>query len=213
MSISELKKFAGLASLREFSQGSFIFYQGEPAEAMFYVKKGKVKIAKDSYDGREQILHIMKSGNIFGEVVLFDDGPYPATAEVMEDTIVGVITKERFDEYLVGNPHVALKMMRLLGKRLRKAQARVADLALKDTYFRTVSMLFNLVKEEDCAFCENNTEVLISATHQELASMVGTSRESITRVLSSLKNEGIVKTDKGYISVIAPEKLKEKVIE
>ncbi len=209
----ELVSISQLAYLREYFQGSIIFYQGDPGKAMFYVKSGKVKILKEDYYGREQILHIMKPGNIFAEVVVFDDGSYPATAQVMENTTVGVITKEKLEQHLTENPSIAVKIMKLMGKRLRTAQKKVADLALRDTYQRTVNIIYNLMTEDDCAFCEQKREVVISATHQELASMVGTSRESVTRVLASLKEQGIVKTDKGYISVNDPGKLKSKVIE
>lgn len=209
----ELISISQLAYLREFPKGSTIFYQGDPGEAMYYVKSGRVKILKEDYQGREQILHIMKSGNIFAEVVVFDDGPYPATAQAMEDTTVGVITKEHLEQHLIDNPNIAVKITKLMGKRLRSAQNKVADLALRDTYQRIVNIIYNLMMEDECAFCEEKKEVAISATHQELASMAGTSRETVTRVLSSLKNEEIVKTDKGNISVKDPVKLKLKVIE
>ncbi|ACB85601.1 Crp/Fnr family transcriptional regulator [Natranaerobius thermophilus] len=209
----ELNSISKLAYLREFPGGSVIFYHGDPGEAMYYVKDGKVKIVKDDFDGREQILHIMKPGDIFAEVVVFDDGPYPATAEVMEDTVVGVITKERLENHLHEHPTIAIKIMKLMGKRLRKAQSKVADLALRDTYQRTINIIYNLMEEDDCAFCSEKQEIAITATHQELASMAGTSRETVTRVLSTLKKEGIIKTDKGYIAVTDPVKLKDKVIE
>ena len=178
---------------------------------MYYVASGRVKILKEDWDGKEQILHIMKPGDIFGEVVLFDDGAYPATAEVADPTRVGMITKEKFDQYIVAHPEVALKMMKLLGQRLRSAQAKVADLALKDTYRRTVKTLYQLMREDDCAFCEQKSKIAIPATHQELAGMVGATRESVTRVLANLREEGIVETKKGWIWVRDAEQLTMKL--
>ncbi len=200
-----------LAFFRKYSTGQIIFYQDEPGEAMYYVDYGRVKIVKEDWEGKEQILHIMKSGDIFGEVVLFDEGPYPATAEALEATRVGVITKESFDRHMISHPQTALKMMRLLGQRLRKAQSKVADLALKDTYWRTIKTLYHLMREDDCAFCEQKSEIAIPATHHEIAGMVGTTRESITRVLSVLKNEGIINTKKGCIWITAPGTLMSKL--
>ncbi|UMZ72644.1 Crp/Fnr family transcriptional regulator [Natranaerofaba carboxydovora] len=198
---SELNILVELAEYQEYKQGEIIFFEGEPGEAMYVIEKGKVKILKDNVEGKEQILNVVQKGDVFAEVVIFDDRPYPATAEVVEDSLIAAIKKESFDQMLYLNPQIAVKMMRLMGKRLREAQGKIADLALKNTDKRVLSTICKLARKHGRELTDQKVKIELSLTHQQLANMVGSSRETVSRILSKFKKEGLIDFDKSHIIV------------
>jgi CRP/FNR family transcriptional regulator len=158
-------------------------------------------------EGEEKILHIFKAGDIFGEVVFFNGGNYPATAEVIEDAQVGFISNEELEELLRDNVEIALSLIRIISKRLRRAQRQIAVQYLQDTKARIVGTLLQIVKEHGVKSSEG---ILIDLVlpHQELAKIVGTTRETVNRVLSALKKEGIIKIERQTITVLDYDALK-----
>lgn len=202
----DLKRIFELAIIRKYRKNMIIFMEGEPGEALYFIRQGKVKIYKTTADGREQILHILQDGDIFAEVVLFDSGPYPASAEVMEDAQIGLIRNNDVEELVKSCPDLALKILRVMSKRLRTAQGHIRDLALKDTISRVASMLVKLAQEHGQ---KNEKGILInlSLSRQELANYVGTTRETVTRILSDFKKSKVIEIDKQSIMIINLPKL------
>ena len=209
---SELIVLVRLAEFQEYKQGEIIFFEGEPGEAMYVIEKGKVKILKDNLEGKEQILNVVEKGDVFAEVVIFDDRPYPATAQTVEDSLIAAIKKESFDQMLYLNPQIAVKMMKLMGKRLREAQGKIADLALKNTDKRVLSTICKLARKHGRELSDNKVKIELSLTHQQLANMVGCSRETVSRILSKFKKKGLIDFDKSYIIVNNLGQLEEESI-
>lgn len=202
----ELTQISKLTRERKYRKNMIIFVEGEPGEALFFLKQGKVKVFKNTPDGREQILHILQSGDIFAEVVLFDGGPYPATAESIEESVIGLIKNSDMDELIKKNPDLGMKIMKIMNKRLVMAQTLIRDLALKDTFGRLASMLLILAKDHG----EKNQQgvrIKLALSRQDLANLIGTSRETVTRALSDFKKAKIIDIDKQYITVLKEEDL------
>jgi len=202
----ELANVLEITRVFKYRKGEVIFFEGDPGEALYFVCSGKVKIYKLTPDGREHILHIIRPGGVFAEVVFFDPGPYPASAEAMNDSRVGSIRRDDFDRVLRDNPSIAVKMLGLMSMRLREAQAKIRDLALRDTYGRMVGTLLRLAGEHGTR--EGKLVRLgLKLTHQELANMMGASRETVTRLLNGLRKQGIIDIDRRSIVILDVERL------
>ncbi|MCK8817245.1 Crp/Fnr family transcriptional regulator [Natroniella sulfidigena] len=208
LTADELEEIQNILHIKEYKEGEIIFFEEEPGEALFLVQEGRVKLIKMIESGEEQILNILKQGSMFAEVVLFDGGTYPATAIVLEDSMIGVINKKDMIELIERIPDIALKILKVMSKRLRRAQKMVQNLGLRDTTSRTASILVYLVKEHGITD-QDQLEINLSLTQQELASMIGTSRETVSRVLNKFKTEELIDTSRQKIIITDLEGLKE----
>ncbi len=202
----ELAKIASTVIYRRFRKGSIIFGEGDPGDFICFVKSGRVKIAKLTEDGREQILHFLQDGDLFGEVVLFDGGNYPATAEVLEASEIGMLRNLDLDNVIRSNTGIAVKLIKVLNRRLREAQTKVRDLALKDTFTRTVSLLLKMAGEGGVEK-DGAIHIGVELSRQELANLIGTSRETVTRILSDLNRQKIIHLDGKGITILNKQKL------
>ncbi len=188
---ADLEEINKLIINRSYKKGEIIFFEGQAGQFLFLVNSGKIKLVKMIESGEEQLINIVKEGEIFAEVVLFDQGNYPATAIVMEDAEVGVIKGNDIEELMYHIPEIPLKILKVMSKRLRRAQQRIRNLGLKDTTSRTASALVYLAKEHGIG--DNITvEINLSLTQQELASLIGTSRETASRILNRFQNNNLI---------------------
>jgi CRP/FNR family transcriptional regulator len=203
-----LEKIHQISLLRKYGKGRIIFMEGEPGEAFFYVRSGLIKISKLSGDGREHILHILNEGHIFAEVTLFSKTEYPATAEVLEDAEIGIIKNEDLEKLIMENPGLALQLIKYLNKRLVEAHMKIRNLALYDTYGRTAQALLKLA-EDYGKKSSKGIELDLNISRQELANIVGTTRETVIRALMAFKKEHSIDIDKNTITIIDPERVAE----
>jgi len=203
-----LEKIHNISTLRKYSKGRIIIMEGEPGEAFFYVKSGLIKISKLSSDGREHILHILNEGHIFAEVTLFNKTVYPATAEVLEESEIGMIKNEELEKVIMQNPELALQLINYLNKRLVEAHMKIRNLALYDTYGRTAQALLKLA-EDYGKKSSKGIELDLNISRQELANIVGTTRETVIRALTAFKKEHSIDIDKNTITITDLEKVKE----
>ena len=208
LSPPEVKLIDELIVERTYKKGSLIITEGDPGEALFVLRSGRVKIFKTSPEGGEQILTILGEGAVFAEVVLFDGGSYPASAEALTDSVIGMLHNRDMEGMLTKHPEIAVKMLRLLSARLRRAQNQVGDLALKDVYGRMAGLLLRMAQRQG----EEGPEGIVinlAFTRQEMANMVGATRETVARVLSHFKKEGAISIDKQKITLLSKDKLTE----
>lgn len=187
----DLKKILSITIEKKYKKGSIIFMEGDKGEAFYFIKKGKVKIYKSSKDGKELILNIFRDDDVFAEVTIFNDVNYPATAEVIEDTVVGVIINSKLEKLIKVNPELGLNLIKILSKRLYNAQLKLKQIAHDDTYSRTAGVLIKLIEsygyEKD-----DNIELKFELSRQELANMIGATRETVSRILSQFKKESSI---------------------
>jgi CRP/FNR family transcriptional regulator len=208
LAVEDLDTVAGVMIEKKYPKNNVIFLEGEPGEAVFFIRQGRVKISKSTPDGREQILHMLKEGDIFAEVILFEQGTYPASAEAVENTVVYLLRNADMEALLQSQPLLAVKMLRLMGKRLRQAQLLIRDLALHDAYSRLAGLLLRFVRREGKE-TEDGTVIELELTRQEIASMIGTSRETVVRILSRFQKEGILTLDKQRVIILDKQQLRD----
>ncbi|RKO67518.1 Crp/Fnr family transcriptional regulator [Desulfofundulus salinus] len=206
LSDEQLAEIARLILDRKYRKGHIIFMEGEPGEAVYLLKSGRVKIYKQDEEGREHILHYINPGEVFAEVVLFDGGEYPACAEVVEDAHVGLIRNRDMDVLILKNPSIALALLKIMARRLRVSQRQIMELALKDTTRRLASVLLELALEHGEPE-DNGIRITMPLTNQELANLVGTSRETANRILGELRRDKAVAVTRQGI-VVFKERLK-----
>jgi CRP/FNR family transcriptional regulator len=203
----ELKKIAELIIERKLKKGSVVFYEHDPSSAFYIIKEGKVKVYKMSEDGRELIIGIFSSGGIFGDVPVFDGGPYPATAATLTDSVLYLIRKEQFEELLTRHPEISLKVIRILGRRLRQALNLIKNLGLKNVPQRLAGLLLQLAKEYSHK-SEAGMELDIPLSRQELAELIGVSRETVIRELGKFAKAKIIKIEGKKIFITNQDKLR-----
>jgi len=195
----ELGELANLAIERSFMPNEFIFWDGDAPEWFYIVAEGKVKVVKYSSLGREFIIAFFGPGEMFGEVAVFENKPYPASAQAVVETKVVGIKRQDFLSFLTNRPQVALRIINILGGRLRDAQGRLRDLAGERVEQRLASVLLMLSAK---------LGLTLPFTRQEIADMTGTTTETAIRVMSHLKDRGIIRTVRGKVIILDEEKLR-----
>ncbi|WP_066636254.1 Crp/Fnr family transcriptional regulator [Desulfolucanica intricata] len=208
LSRAQLEEINRIVLEREYKKGRIIFVEDEPGEAIYFLKKGLIKLSKQVEDGREHILHLVYPGDIFAEVVIFDSGNYPATAEVLEDANVGLIRNKDMDQVISKHPDTALAMLKIMSRRLREAQSKVMNLALNDTSRRLAVLLLGLAEERGIKKKDGSVIIPLQLTNQDLANLIGTSRETVNRTLNSFKRSGALTIDRQQIILYNRDKLK-----
>lgn len=188
---SELTKVANLLAPRDCPKDTHIVTQDEPGDAMFIIAKGRVKVVLYGDNGREVILTLLKSGEFFGEMALLDDLPRSANVIAHEDSQVLVLKRDQFAEHIKNSPTTALNVMAELSRRLRRADEIIGNLATLDVYGRVAHIMIDLAKK-DGEEVEEGILIRERPTQQDIASMIGTSRETVSRVLSEFQKRGFV---------------------
>lgn len=204
---NSLKELNSITIIKEYEKGSTIFFEGDTGDAIYFVKSGKVKISKISQQGKEHIIKIMEEGNIFAESLLFIGGVYPATAEAIEDSVVIVLKNKDIENLILKNNEIALGIIKLMAKRLQNVAVIIENLALKDSLGRTVSILLTIAREKGIKNKEG-ISIELNLSRQDLANMVGTSRENVIRILSQLDKEDVIKLERHKIIIKDMDRLK-----
>ena len=203
----DLRKIAAIVHSRRYRKNSVIFLEGDPGEAVYFVRAGRVKVYKSAPDGREHICEIWEPGEAFALVVLLDHGAYPASAEALEESDLGLIRVQDFDRLMQESPQVAREFLRQVSIRLREARTRMRDIALKTVHGRIASLLLDLAGQKG-SVTGRGTWIPLEFTHQELASLVGASRETITRVLAEFRRERAIEVEKDGLFIRDEQKLR-----
>jgi len=195
----QLAELAGIAIEHSFMPGESIFLEEDAPDRFYIVQEGKVKVLKHSSLGKEFIIAFFSPGEMFGEVAVFEDRPYPASAQAVVETKVLGINSRDFLAFLASHPTIALRIIGILGGRLRDAQNRLRDLAGERVEQRLSTILLMLASKFGST---------LPFTRQEIADMAGTTTETAIRVLSRLKGGGIVRSARGKIIILDETKLR-----
>ncbi|KAB3537731.1 Crp/Fnr family transcriptional regulator [Alkaliphilus pronyensis] len=203
-----LEKIIAITIERNYRKGTIIFMEGDTGEAFYFIKTGSVKVYKTAPDGREHIFTILGEGDIFAEVTLFNDMKYPASAEALEDSCIGMIKNRALEELVIANSNIGLSIIKVLSKKLFNSQQKVKVLALGDTYMRTAQIIIQLSNEHG-VYTNNGIQLRLTISRQELANMIGTARETVSRALGQFKKEGSIDISGKKIIIKDINKLKE----
>jgi len=197
---SELNFLAQRAVPRNYSAGQSVFGEGEPCSGLYVVESGHVRIFKSSANGREQVLSIDGPGSSIAELPVFDGGNYPASVTAIDDATLLFVSKQDFQALCLDHPQVALKVLRVVGSRLRKLVGIIEELSFTTVRHRLASFLVRLA-HKDGKHSSAGVEITLPASNQELASHIGTVRELVSRNLSRLQTEGILQIDGRTVTI------------
>ena len=183
-------------------RGEIILFDGEPSRELYFIVSGAVKLVKTSAEGKEQILKIIRPGESFGDVPIFDGGPNPASAQAMSPVSLYGIRKAALESVLKEHPGVALNVIVVLAGQVRHFMSLVEDLSFKHVIDRVAKILLE--------YSGDGSSSRPHLTQQEMAAMAGTAREMIGRSLKALEEDGVIRFDRHRI-VIADSKALEEL--
>jgi len=196
---NELAFLAQRTVTKHFDAGELIFSEGDPCSGFYVIESGFVKIFKSSSAGREQVLAIDGPGHSVAELPVFDGGTYPASAMATHQTTLLFVSKQDFQALCIEHPRVALKVLRVVGRRLRGLVAIIEELSFTTVRQRLASLLVRLAHKATKS--EGGVRVELPDTNQELAAQIGTVRELVSRNLSRLQAAGIIQIDGRTITI------------
>lgn len=202
ISDTDMTEIAELLIERRYLARATIFEEGSVGEYMYVIREGQVKVSKMSDDGREKVLEMLGPGDFFGEMALLDRAPRSASVKATTDCVLLALSRNDFIALLRRNPEISLELVRELARRLRETDEEVRGLLFERVEGRTRRVLRRMATTP----APGRPHLLStgSVTHQQLADLVGTSRETITRVVKSLKRRGWLDQD-GKHYLIAKE--------
>ncbi|MFZ1919683.1 MAG: Crp/Fnr family transcriptional regulator [Terriglobales bacterium] len=194
LSETELAFLAQRAVTRKFSAGEIVFSEADACTGMYVVESGHVRIFKTSPGGREQVLSIEGPGGSVAELPVFDGGNYPASVSAVENSTLLFIAKQDFHALCLAHPEVALKVLRVIGARLRKLVGIIEELSFTTVRHRLAAFLVRLARREGTRV-DGGVAITLPASNQELAAQIGTVRELVSRNLSRFQSEELIQID------------------
>jgi len=203
----DLRLIAAAVQQRRYTKHQFIVREGDPGGTFFIITSGSVAVARIAGDGRETILSILKEGDFFGEMSLFDTALRSASIKTLTDVEVGILLQDDFLQLMDRSPQIGKLLVIELSERLRAANALIAATTSQDIRGRLATLLLNLSKNFGEPV-ENGTKITLRLTNQEMANMIGTTRETVNRTLNKMWDERLVDMRTAYIVVTESEKLK-----
>ena len=200
----ELEAIHTLSHTKKCQRDSIILLEDEDGDTLFIILSGKVKVSSFSESGKEIIFSILGPGDFFGEMSLLDGKTRSATVTAIEDSELRLIRRNDFHKAMEKHPHIAFRLLEELTARLRKADQRIESLAILDVTGRIAGILLQLAEERG-EMTPAGLVIKSRPTHQELANMVGTTRETVTRVLKQLEQRKYVIMSGKDICINDPE--------
>ena len=202
LSEAELGRFAEVLREREYPKNSVILFEDDPGDALYIVSTGQVKVVLIGEDGREVILSVLGDGDFFGEMALIDDEPRSAHVIAMKDSQLLVLRRDDFQVQLQAHPPIALKLLRVMVQRLRRADEKIGSLVLLDVNGRVARLLLDLAEES------GGPRITRRLTHHTIAQMIGSSRETVSRAMRELVERGCIEVSRRDITILQADLLK-----
>ena len=197
---------AGSFKVAEISRGTVLFTEGEMGDSLYIVLSGKVKLGRRSSDGRENLVAVMGPSDQFGELSLFDPGPRTATAVAVTDARVAVLPKEALVQWVSQRPEIGLQLVRVIARRLRRTNTMLADLIFVDVPGRVAKQLLQLAQRFG-AVEGGQLRVTHDLTQEELAQLVGASRETVNKALADFASRGWLRLEGKSVLILDRERL------
>jgi CRP-like cAMP-binding protein len=199
--LADLESIKKLIFEKTADRAEIVVLEGEPAENLFFVASGAVRVFKTSAEGKEQILNIVRPEESFNDIPVFDGGPNPASARTMGPVLLYGIKRNDMEAIVRNHPQIALNVTRVLAKRVRQLVSLVEDLSFRHVINRIAKILLEQIRDE--------TSHVPRLTQQEMAAMAGTAREVVGRSLRELEEQGAIKLDRHRIIITDKEALQE----
>jgi CRP/FNR family transcriptional regulator, cyclic AMP receptor protein len=200
---ADFQSLAKVANRRRYPKDSVVFFENEQGDFFFMILDGRIKVTILGDDGREVILSLLGSGDFFGEMALLDNEPRSATAIAVEDTELLSLHRNDFQSVLTDNRSITVGLIKVLTARLRRANHQISTLALLDVYGRVARVIVDMAREEGRRLKDGRI-AFRRATHQEIANRIGTTRETVTRMLKDLERQGMIHIE-GREIIVQPD--------
>lgn len=204
MSEQEMRQVAAMTRMTRHRRSDLIYLPGDPSDSIYFLKEGRMKITGFSEDGHEVLLDIIGPGEIFGEASAIQDIPRTTSAEALEDALLCEMDRKDFEALLTMYPQMSLRVLRRVGFRLKKVEARLLNLICKDVPTRVREALVGMVD----AAPGPPRPVKINLTQQDVANLVGASRQETSKALKGLEDSGVLELRYRSIIVTAPDRLR-----
>jgi len=183
-----------------------VYLQGDPSENLYFLKEGRVKISRLDESGKEITLTLLEPGEIFGELGLFDDSPRETTAVALEDSLICMMRRGDFEKMIADRSDLSFKLSKLMGLRLRQIENRIEELMFRDVPSRLARLILRLVDQHPREM-RRGLRINIKLSQQELANLIGATREMTSSVLNSFKKSGLIDIEQKYIYIVNRKKL------
>ncbi|WP_457553958.1 Crp/Fnr family transcriptional regulator [Desulfobacula sp.] len=187
LSDDHLEKISSIASTLNFDRGEIIFHEGDKGDGFYMVEKGRVKVFKLSFEGKEQILHIYGPGNTFGEVPVFEGKNFPASSMALEKSIIIVLPRDKFVNLITKTPGLGMILLADLSKRLRDFTMQIENLSLKEVPARLAAYILTLSREQ-----KNKRQVILPISKAQLSNLIGTTPETISRIFKKMMDSSYI---------------------
>ena len=206
ISPSEMQEMEKITRMEEVKKRQPLYLPGDPSSSVYLLKRGRVKIANTAPNGKEVTFEILEAGDVFGELDVLQDAPRSTSAETLDDALICVIPRKDFDQYLAMHPNVTIKLTKLIGLRLKKIQSRVEDLVFREVPARLAHLLSDLGKTEGVAD-KQGIRLKVKLTHQEMANLIGCSRETVSTTMGQFRDDGLIQMDGRTITILSEKGL------
>jgi CRP/FNR family transcriptional regulator len=199
----ELERFSRVAVPRSFPAGTRVFHEGDRSDACYIVREGSFRVTREHSDGRAITLATLGPGEVFGELAMLDGDLRSASAESLTDGELLALPAVDVKALLARHPEISVKLVAALVRRLRAANERISRQSFQTVPSRVAGVLSQLADEA----ANDGVEVTIRMNQADLAQLAGTSRESVSRFLADLERSGVVRSGRGRVTILDPEKL------
>lgn len=187
----QLAKLTAKINHRNYKKGQIIFFEGDLSDKLYVINKGKIKIFKYTKEGREQILYILSEGDFIGDLSLLKRGEFKFNAEALEEANICELTKDDFDSIVKENAEIALKILQVVHDRIVKLENLIQSLSTKDIESRIAGLLLSFVRDFGVRKGQK-IELVLPLSREDIANYIGVTRETISRKLSSMNDQGLI---------------------
>jgi CRP/FNR family transcriptional regulator, cyclic AMP receptor protein len=200
----EMDTLSAAAPMKTYPRGALVYTPHQPVETLFILKKGRIRIFRISPDGRALTTAIIEPGTIFGEMIIVGQQMHDSFAEALDEVVVCVMTKADVRRLLLGDPRIAARISETLGRRLGELEQRLSDAVFKTVPERIATTLTTLATHPSRPLAR---AIQVKLTHEQLAALAATSRETTTKILGEFAEQGVVSLGRGRINILDPEQL------
>jgi len=193
----------------ELARGELLFHEGDPGDSLYVVLRGKIKLGRTSGDGRENLVAVLGPGEMFGELSLFDPGPRSAGATALVDSTLLGLSSDELTPWLASRPDVARALLRAIARRLRRTNDSMSDLVFSDVPGRVAKALLDLSARFGTP-SEDGIHVAHDMTQEELAQLVGASRETVNKALADFAGRGWLRLEARAVVLTNVERLSQR---
>jgi len=209
MNAEEMGRLDRMTRMESVKKKTPIFFPGDPSQQVYLLKEGRVKISRISEEGREVTIAMLEPGEIFGELEVLGDSPRDTLAEALDDSQICVVSKDLFLDMVRSKPEFSFRLTKMIGARMQKIESRVEDLVFKDVPARLAHLLLELAKNHGRETSQG-IFIQIKITHQEIANLIGSIRETVSAILGEFKREGWISFEGRQMTLLRADLLKRR---